>query len=145
MKLIEFLNLFRQGKISAKSHMKNLLEMAMADGQFDKTEEVYLKKLAKKYGVSKKQLEDIHNNKESIEFIVPDEEDEVFIELYELTKMMVIDENIDREELKLCVLFAKKFGYKPENCEELVDSISSNIRNGHTINETKRRVSWLLS
>ncbi|MDH5604150.1 MAG: hypothetical protein OEY51_09420 [Cyclobacteriaceae bacterium] len=145
MKLIEFLNLFKQGKISAKSHMKNLLEMAMADGQFDNSEEQYLNKLARKYGISKKQLNEIHNDKDSIEFIIPEKEEEVFVQLFELTNMMVVDEDIDSEELKLCVLFAKKFGYKPENCEELVDSIASNIRNGQSVAETKRRINWLIN
>ena len=145
MNLQEFINLFREGKVSAKSHMKNLLEMAMADGHLEKSEEQYLSKLSRKYGISKKQLDEINENKENIEFIVPEKEDEVFIQLFELTNMMVIDENIDSEELRLCVLFAKKFGYKVENCEELVDSIASNIRNGHNLEETQRRVSWLIS
>jgi len=145
MNLQEFLGLFRQGKISAKSHMKNLLEMAWADGEFDQSEKDFLNKLSRKYGVSKRQLDEIRQEKDTIHFIVPEDEDEVFTELFELVQMMVIDEDIDREELRLCILFAKKFGYKHDSCEELVDSIASNIRNGHSLDETKRRVEWLIA
>ena len=58
--------------------------------------------------------------------------------------MMVVDKDIDNEELKLCVIFAKKFGYKPEYSEELVNSVAGNISMGHPLEETKARVVRLI-
>ena len=37
MNFPEILSLFRQGKGTAKSHMKNLIEMAAVDGNFHRT------------------------------------------------------------------------------------------------------------
>ena len=145
MILSEFLNLFKQGKVSAHSHMKNLIEIAMADGHFDVVEGKFLNELATKHGVKKKDLEAIKENKVEVKFVVPEDSQEKFNHLFELVHMMVIDNHIDREELKLCVIFAKKFGYNQQHCQELVDSIASNIRNGQTFKETQKRVNWIIS
>ncbi len=48
MNIQELLNLFNKGKATAKSHMKNLIEMAAVDGNFDQIEYDLLKKIAKK-------------------------------------------------------------------------------------------------
>lgn len=48
----EILNLFRSGKASAKSHMKNLIEMAAVDGNFDNVEMDLLKVIAKRNNIS---------------------------------------------------------------------------------------------
>jgi len=144
MKIAEFLTLFKQGKVSAKSHMKNLLEMAMVDGQFDVSEKELLDGLAKKHKVSKKQLKEIKDDPDAIEFILPDDDNEKFEELYELVHMMVVDKYVDTQEIKLCRIFAKKFGYNPEKANELVLAIVDNVKHEQPAGETRKRVSWLL-
>jgi len=145
MKISKFLQLFKQGKVGAKSHMKNLLEVAMVDGEYDKTEKELLNTLAKKHRISKKQLQEIHDAPEHIDFEVPVDEKIKFEQLYELVHMMVADNYIDQAEIKLCGIFARKFGYDPDKTDELVNSISQNIQHGNTIKETRKRVSMLLS
>ncbi|MDH5599584.1 MAG: hypothetical protein OEY34_10695 [Cyclobacteriaceae bacterium] len=145
MNLGEFLGLFKQGKVSAKSHMKNLIEMAMVDGSFDDGEKNLLNKIAKKYGVSRKQLDDISLNKDSIQFVMPENEDEKFKQLYELVTMMLADDLVHSDEMNLCEIFAKRFEYPAEKVRELIESIVSNIKYGQSIKETKQRVHWLLT
>ena len=145
MKISEFLRLFKLGKVGAKSHMKNLIEVAMVDGEYDKTEEKLLNSLAKKHRISKKQLREIHDAPEHIDFEVPGDDKSKFEQLYELVHMMVADNFVDEAELKLCAIFARKYGYDPDNAEELVHSISQNIQHGNTLKEIKIRVSRLLS
>ena len=120
MKFSELLTLFKEGKGDAKSHIKNLLEIAIVDGHFDTTEEDLLAKLAKRHSVSKKQLEQIRNNPSEIPFEVPKDPKIKFNQLFELVHMMVVDKYIDSDETKLCGMFAKKFGYNPEKADELV-------------------------
>ena len=145
MDFSNFLGLFKEGKVGAKSHMKNLLEMAMVDGSFDDVEFDLLKKIAKRHGISEKQLKEIQNDMESVHFEAPKSDDAKFSQLYDLVHMMVIDDYIDKEEIKLCSIFGKKFGYKEKVVGELVDSVAANIRNGQSINDTKTRVKWLLN
>lgn len=145
MKFSQFLGLFKEGKVGAKSHMKNLIEMAMVDGHFDKSEKSLLESIAKKYGISDAQLQAIHDDPTAIEFEVPKNEDQKFEQLFDLVNMMVADDYTDREEIKLCGVFARKFGYKEEKSDELVDAVANNIQNGSTLKDTKVRVNWLLN
>ena len=46
MNISEILNLLSQGKATAKSHMKNLIEMAAVDGNFEDIEYDLLKTIA---------------------------------------------------------------------------------------------------
>ena len=67
----ELLGICRLGKSTAKSHMKNLIEMAAVDGNFDLIEYDLLKAIAKRNNISEGQLKEIRNNPGSIQFEVP--------------------------------------------------------------------------
>lgn len=138
MKFIDIIGLFKGSNKVTRSHMKNLIEMAMADSHFDDTEYKLLKKLAKKYKVSEKELEEIKNNPSDIEFLLSEKKDERFEQFFELVKMMMADDDIAREELQLCKIFAKKFEYN--NGEEIVNIIIENIKNGLDWKESMGRV-----
>ena len=143
MKLLDILTLFKQGKASAHSHMKNLIEIAVADGHFHDDEYVLLKTIAKKYGVSEKKLMQIKEKPDGIEFEVPKDENEKFSQLFDLVHMMTADKLIDREEVKLCNVYAHRFGYNEDNIPELIDVMIQNIQNGNNVEDTAQRLSWM--
>src|SRR5260221_5601921 len=76
MGIQKILNLFNSGKGTAKSHMKNLIEMAAVDGNFDNVEFDLLKKIAKKNSISESQLDDIRKNPLGIKFELPNNKNE---------------------------------------------------------------------
>ena len=139
MKFTELIGLFKESKTLTRSHMKNLLEMAMADSHFDDTEYQLLKTLAAKYKVSEKELEKIKADAANIEFELPKKMEEKFEQFYELVHMMTVDHDIDRAEMNLCKIFANKFGY--ENSDEMINVIVENIKNGLDWQESMTRVS----
>ncbi len=141
----EILTLFKQGKGTAKSHMKNLIEMAAADGNFMDVEYDLLKNIAKQNGISEAQLKEIKKNPVGIKFEVPKDTSERFKQLYDLVQMMSIDNDVHPEEAKLCNLFAIRFGYSRDNVKELIEIIRANIKNGQTVAETMKRVSLLVA
>jgi uncharacterized tellurite resistance protein B-like protein len=145
MNFSEILNLFHQGKGSAKSHMKNLIEMAAVDGNFEEIEYDLLKTIAKRNSISESQLKQIKQNPGGVKFEIPADKKLKFHQLYDLVHMMSVDSSIHDEELKLCNLFANKFGYQREKVRELVETIRSNIQNGQTHDETMKRVDWMLN
>ena len=61
MKFKDIIGIFKESNSITKSHMKNLLEMAMADNHFDDSEYELLKQLAKKHKVTERELEKIKN------------------------------------------------------------------------------------
>ena len=144
MKFSDILLLFQQGKGTAKSHMKNLIEMAAADGHFADVEYDLLKSIAKRNGISESQLGEIRKNPVGIQFEVPGDKKEKFRQLYDLVHMMTIDTSVHAEEQKLSNIFAIKFGYPKEKVAELVAMIQSNIRNNQNPDETLKRVDLLI-
>ncbi len=142
--LSDILNLFKQGKGSARSHMKNLIEMAAVDGNFDSVESDLLKSIAKRNGISESQLSEIRKNPSGVKFEMPETREEKFSQLYDLVHMMSIDKNIHDEEIKLCDLFAIKFGYQRTKVKELIESIRMNISNGQKAEEAFKRVAFLI-
>jgi hypothetical protein len=145
MNIGDVLNLFRQGKGTARSHMKNLIEMAAVDGNFDDIEYDLLKSIAKRNNISENQLKEIRNNPQDVHFEVPTDKKEKFHQLYDLVHMMSVDNTIHDEEMKLCNIFAIKFGYAREKSKEIIDTVRSNIKNGQNPEETMRRLEWMLN
>jgi uncharacterized tellurite resistance protein B-like protein len=144
MNFSDILSLFKQGKGTARSHMKNLIEMAAVDGNFDLVEYDLLKKIAKRNNISESQLKAIRENPSKVTFQVPSEKKEKFDQFYDLVHMMSIDNSVHQEEMKLCNLFAVKFGYSREKANEIIRSIQSNIQNQQTHDETYKRIEWML-
>jgi len=145
MNFKELLGAFSQGKSTAKSHMKNLIEMAAVDGNFDDSEYDLLKSIAKRNGISESQLKDIRKNPNHIIFEIPTDAKEKFYQLYDLVHMMSIDKTIHPEEMKLLHIFAIKFGYNRDRVKELVDTVESNIAHGQKHVETMKRVALLIA
>ena len=125
--------------------MKNLIEMAVIDGNFDLIEYDLLKKIAQRNNISESHLKSIHENPGSVQFELPDDKYEKFSQFYDLIHMMMVDSTVHQEEMKLCNLFAVKFGYSREKAGEIITSIQGNIRNGQNHEETLKRVEWMLN
>lgn len=125
--------------------MKNLIEMAAADGNFDLIENDLLKKIAKRNNISESHLKEIHANPEKVKFELPTNKFERFQQFYDLVHMMSIDNTVHEEEMKLCNLFAVKFGYPRDKSTEVIKSIQSNIKNAQTHEETFKRIEWMLN
>ncbi|MBS1542713.1 MAG: hypothetical protein JST14_03715 [Bacteroidetes bacterium] len=144
MKFADILNAFRTGSGTARSHMKNLLEMAATDGHFQDVEYELLKSIAKENGISESELKEIQKNPQGIKFEVPQDKKVKFTQLYDLVHMMSVDNNIHPDELKLAHLFAIKFGYPSAKAKELVDTITQNIRNKLPASEAIKRAEMML-
>ena len=117
MSFSDILKMFNQGKGNARSHMKNLIEMAAVDGNFEDIEFNLLKTIAKRNGISESQLKDIRNNPTGITFEVPTDSTVKFNQLFDLVHMMSVDNAVHDEEAKLCVLYAIKFAHVGYYCE----------------------------
>ena len=145
MNFSDMLSLFKQGKGTARSHMKNLIEMAAIDGNFDNVEFDLLKEIAKRNNISESQLKAIRENPATISFEIPKDRKEKFDQFYDLVHMMSIDKTVHQEEMKLCNLFAIKFGYSRERAAELITTIQANIQNNQNHTDTYKRIESMLN
>lgn len=141
MNFKDIISLFKQGKATANSHLKNLLEIAAADGGLADEERRFLEYIAQRKNISLQELKNLQADTSAVTFEVPKSEREKFSQLYDLVHMMSVDKNIHSEELRLCELFAIKFGYRKEAVHELIDAIRQNIENWVGPDETLKAVS----
>lgn len=144
MKFVDILNVFRNGSGTAKSHMKNLIEMAAVDGHFAPAEFELLNSIAKRNGISESHLKEIQSNHSQVQFEIPKDKKEKFHQFYDLVHMMAVDKNVHTDEQKLCTLFAVKFGYPRPQINELIEVIQANIKNGQGHDETMKRVELMI-
>ena len=136
----EILDLFGQGKATAKSHIKNLIEIATADGKFAEEENDLLTRIAARNGISRSRLDEIRSSRGSISLEIPKDDKEKFRQMYELVHMMIVDRELHPEEARLCELFASKFGYRKNGIRGMIDTIRNNIENGNDVAQTHERV-----
>jgi len=144
MNLSELLSPFKKESGSTKSHIKNLIEMAAADGNFMDVEYDLLKKTANQNGVSESRLKEIRKNPGLIKFEISKDPLERFKHLYDLVQMMSIDDDVHPDEIKLCTLLAIRFGYQRSNIKELIEITRAHIKNNKDSLTTLKSVSHLI-
>lgn len=127
MSVTDIIDLFKLGKASAKSHMRNLIEIAAADGNLGIEEQRLLEYAALRNNISREELKKIQANSGAVAFKVPGSQKEKFYQLYDLVHMMSVDKTVHGEELRLCEIFAIQFGFRKEIVREMIDVIRDNI------------------
>ncbi len=121
---MELLDLFtgRKKKL-AKGHMRNLIEVAYSDGEFDTLEVDYLLSLAGRFKISEAELKSIKDNPESIDYEAPHRDLQRFEHLYQLVNMMMMDGVIHDKELEICKKYAQRLNLRPEFVDDMVLAI----------------------
>lgn len=140
MNVADIIDLFKGGKGTAKSHMRNLIEIAAADGSLGIEEQRLLEYAAMRNNISAAELRDIQAGTSKVRFEVPGSEQRKFFQLYDLVHMMSVDKEIHGEELRLCEIFAIKFGYRKEIVKEMIELIRLNIEKWIGPKETMQTV-----
>ena len=140
MNVKDILNLAKIGQATAKSHMRNLIEIAAADGNLASEEQRLLEYAAHRNNISIVQLKEIQADVSKIRFDVPSNEEDKFTQLYDLVHMMTVDKDIHAEELRLCEIFAIKFGYRKEVVRQMIEMIRQNIEKWIGPKETMQMV-----
>lgn len=135
MKLSKLLKLFGKGKTVSKTHIRNLIEMARADGKVDDTENELLLTIAQRYEISPAVINRLDENNYEVSLEVPEDDKEKFEQFFELVQMMMADNFMHEDELNLCYFFALRYGYKKDKVEEIVTEAVNAIKEGKGCNE----------
>jgi hypothetical protein len=106
-----------------KSHFANLCQLAMADAILNKKETEYLNDLCKQYGLTKNDFDEIMDNAYSIEFVSPETPLARLEQMYDLVRMVLMDEIIDERKVQLCVKVAKSLGFGPQIVGDLIKAL----------------------
>ena len=127
MNVADIIGQFKSGKASARSHMRNLIEIAAADGNLGFEEQRLLEHAALRNNITPAQLKEIQDNPAGSRFVVPSGNRDKFYQLYDLVHMMSVDKNVHSEEMRLCEIFALKFGYRKDAVHDMITIIEQHI------------------
>ena len=117
-------NVFRNNEIDKnKSHIKNLLEVAIADGKLDESELELVISIAGKFDITKGEVMEIKENPLEIKFNPPSSYSAKIKLMEDLVKIMMADKSIDESEVKICKELALKLKIAPVIVDDIIASI----------------------
>lgn len=122
MSLFNILDLNEQKK--RESHIKNLLEMAIADGNLDEEEFELVTFIASKFNMTIEEVASIRDHASEISFIPPSSFKAKVLQLYDLVQIMLADLEIHEKELKLCRQLATKLQLDPSIVDSLIEMLT---------------------
>jgi hypothetical protein len=128
-----------------KSYIKQLLQVAMADGHLDAHELNNLMRVAKRLDITDEEVLEIKNNMDKVAFNPPKGTKETFRLIFDLVWMMMVDGNIVGNEVRLCENLAMQMGFAPETVGDLAGFIRQNMAKGIPAEETYQRLEQMFS
>jgi hypothetical protein len=118
----------------AKKHNReyfvHLVNIALADDVITGTEMELLHKLGKKVGMSDPEIDNIIRKTAMSDFIAPYELSKRFDQVYDVVKMILADDVIDENEMRLARGFALKSDFKASEIPPLLDLLINGIKQG---------------
>lgn len=112
-----------------KSYIKNLLEVAIVDGDLDKSELELVISIASKFDISKKTVLEIKENPGTVTFNPPSSYSAKIKLIEDLVKVMMIDKSVEEKEVQICREFALKLKISTVIIDDIILSISSSSNN----------------
>jgi uncharacterized tellurite resistance protein B-like protein len=85
-----------------KTHLHLLMMMARADERMHIKEDIFIRRVVKKLGLTDDDYDEVRFYPERFEFTLPSSEDERMEVFYNLVNLMKIDRKIVYEEIELC-------------------------------------------
>ncbi len=110
-----------------KSHIVNLISLALADGQIDKTEQDLLIKIATQIGMSADEFEEILEYPDKIKFSVPETKQEIAVQFLDMCLMMLADGKIMDSEMVFLKIIARKLGFPEDKFDKIIGDVIDDI------------------
>ncbi len=128
-----------------KSHFRNLVMVAKADGVIETGETMLLRKIAREIGLSDANFNTILENPERFEVYPPESKQERDEQLYQMIQMVVADADVEISEVKLVAKLAVALGYPVDKSEEVAAQATTTIVAGGKLEEMSAAVDALLN
>jgi len=106
-----------------KSRFKQLVDMAMADGELDPAEQDLLEAVADGLGLDPDEFANILHHPEKVEFRPPVELDDRLIQYAEIVDMMRADDIIKPEEQAFAIRVSGRLGIPPARAPRLIELV----------------------
>ena len=97
-----------------KQHLKNLTALAYVDGELHPAERSLLYTVGEKYGLKGWQIAKIIENQAPLQLDMPEDLNQRLDQIYDLVRMMLADNVMEKSEMALCEHVSVNFGFKKE-------------------------------
>ncbi len=112
-----------------EQYVQQLFKMAHSDGHMDECEYHFILKVAQRFEIEI-DFEAMHQNLATLRFDPSSKEKYGLDLLFDLSWLILVDGEVDREELKLGTEIAIQMGYQPTKVKQLVNAIGEQKKLG---------------
>jgi len=118
------------GKRVNKEAFINLVQVSRTDGKIGKEELELLHRQGRKFGLTDPEIDKLIHSERSHSYHPPYSLDEKFGHLYKIAEMILADDVVKEEELKMIRRFAIEAGFSDNSIEILLNLLFEGIRKG---------------
>jgi|GEM_PF-1985704 len=108
-----------------RSHLEDLIVVAMADGNISNEEREYLNRLAAEYSITEEELNLMLEHPENYAFHPSVNKDDKLRQMMEIVRMLLSDNQISDNEIGFCKKFAIAMQYNPALVVRLTNYLQS--------------------
>ena len=102
-------------------HFANLVAIAYSDGYLEEHEKQFLSERAVEYGLNQKEIQNLFEMAEQLQFIVPQNEEEKEEQLSDAVYMAMIDGEVHEKEYALCLTIAEKLDFRKKDLDYVIE------------------------
>ncbi len=113
-----------------KEHFKHLIQVALADGKIDDNEFKMLHRLGKNMGFTDPEIDDLMESTKQSAYNPPYELSKRFEQIYGIVKMVLADDKIENNEMRLATGLALKSGFSENEIPALLVLLIDGIKKG---------------
>ncbi|NMM49265.1 tellurite resistance TerB family protein [Marinigracilibium pacificum] len=122
--------LFNRDVHEKKSHLRNLILVALVDGEIASREYSLLKRLSEHFGIKDSEFQELIENPHIGEFVVPKNYEDKMLQILDLITIMVADDKIESSEKDLCRSIALKLNINPKVIDDIILNIENDLKEG---------------
>jgi len=134
-----------QIKNMARSHLKVLVQLAKIDGEFDQSEEEFIRKIGRANGLEEEEIENLIRNTNTEEGIPENlsllSADDKFEYMYSIVQLMRIDGKLHKDEIKFCIKITEMLGYEEQALFEFITATYSDPKETYNKELIKKKMS----
>ena len=106
---------------------KNLVMLASADERFTDSELAVLLAVASRENISPEEFNRVMENPDSVDIVLPEDEDTKLAYLRDMVAMMMIDGELDEEEMAICKLYAMALGFQGSIVDGMIAGVIDSL------------------
>ena len=107
--------------------LKNLVMLASADERFTDSEMAVLLAVVSRENISPEDFNRVMENPDSVDIVLPEDEETKLAYLRDMVAMMMIDGELDEHELAICKLYAMALGYRSSIVDGMIAGVIDSL------------------